>query len=218
MIEGEQIARSPFFASFQAGWFKFSLCSAHIKFGDDLGLRAQEISAVADALIKRAKSEDQVHIFLGDMNIEEKDDEVMHALKSSKLTVPDFGPTNMSGNRWFDQMAFTEKGKAGRKTRLLRHGKFDWRHSVFGPHPKEEALEFSAQDISEGKKRLSRQEILDHYEDKVTKIRQDHGKDPYTNWAKSYKNWTTFEMSDHLPIWMELEVDYSDDYLRRFAQ
>ena len=24
-------------------------------------------------------------------------------------------------------------------------------------------------------------------------------------------------MSDHLPIWIELEVDYSDDYLRRFT-
>ena len=150
------------------------------------------------------------------MNIEKKDDEVMQALKSSKLTVPDFGPTNMGGNRWFDQMAFTQKGKAGNKTRLLRHGKFDWRHAVFGPHPKEAAPELTAKDIADGKARLTAAEILNHYEKKVEKIRKDHGKAPYANWSRSYKNWTTFEMSDHLPIWMELEVDYSDDYLRRF--
>jgi hypothetical protein len=50
----------------------------------------------------------------------------------------------------------------------------------------------------------------------VEKIRKAHGKAPYADWSKSYKNWTTFEMSDHLPIWMELEIDYSDDYLRRY--
>lgn len=216
LIAGEQVARSPFFASFQADWFKFSLCSAHILFGKDLGLRAAEIKVIADTLVKRAKKEDQVHIFLGDMNIEQQDDEVMQALKSSQMTVPDFGPTNMSGNKWFDQMAFTAKGKAGRKTRLLRHGKFDWRHAVFGPHPKDDAPELSAQDKTDGKVRLSAEAILSHYEKKVEKIREDHGKAPYANWSKSYKNWTTFEMSDHLPIWMELEIDYSDDYLRRY--
>lgn len=216
LIAGEQVARSPFFASFQAGWFKFSLCSAHIVFGEDLGLRAAEIKIIADTLVKRAKSEDQVHIFLGDMNIEKKDDEVMQALKDSKLTVPDFGPTNMGGDRWFDQMAFTGKGKAGQKTRLLRHGKFDWRHAVFGPHPEDDTPELSAKDKADGKDRPSAEAILKHYKKKVEKIRKAHGKAPYADWSKSYKNWTTFEMSDHLPIWMELEIDYSDDYLRRY--
>ncbi|MGB5417993.1 endonuclease/exonuclease/phosphatase family protein, partial [Algibacter sp.] len=40
LIAGNQVARSPFFASFQAGWFKFSLCSAHIIYGTDLDMRA----------------------------------------------------------------------------------------------------------------------------------------------------------------------------------
>lgn len=216
LISGEQVARSPFFASFQAGWFKFSLCSAHILYGKDLGLRADEIKIIADTLVKRAKTEDQVHIFLGDMNIEKKDDEVMRALKNSKLTVPNFGPTNMGGNKWFDQMAFTEKGKAVQKTRLLRHGKFDWRHAVFGPHPTDDASKLSDKDKADGKERLKKKEILKHYKKKVIKIRKSYGKAPYANWSKSYKNWTTFEMSDHLPIWMELEIDYSDDYLRRY--
>ncbi len=216
LTSGQQPSRSPFFASFQAGWFKFSLCSAHIVFGDNLKMRAEEIGAIAEALVKRAKSEDQVHIFLGDMNIEKEDGEVMQALKDSKLTVPDFGATNMAGNKWFDQMAFTDKGKAGRKTRLLRHGKFDWRHAVFGPHPKVAATELTAKDKADGKGRPTAEAILEHYEKIVEKIRIAHGKAPYTNWSKSYKNWATYEMSDHLPIWMELEIDYSDDYLRRY--
>lgn len=216
LVSGEQVARSPFFASFQAGWFKFSLCSSHIVYGDDLGIRATEIKVIADALYKRSKSEDQVHIFLGDMNIETEDDEVMQALKDSKMIVPEFGPTNMGGNRWFDQMAFTDKGRAERKTRLLRNGTFDWRHAVFGPHPKDDPPALTSEDQAAGKSRIDLATTLDHYEKIVEGIRSEHGKDPYSNWPRSYKNWTTFEMSDHLPIWMELEIDYSDDYLRRY--
>lgn len=216
LVEGRQIARSPFFASFQAGWFKFSLCSTHIVYGDDKGIRAEEIEAITKALIKRSEKEDQIHIFLGDMNVEKKDDEVMGALVKSGMNVPDFGPTNMGGNKWFDQMAFTEKGSARRKTRLLRHGKFDWRHAVFGPHPQEDPPELTEQDIKEGKSRLTKQQFLDHYEKIVEEMRKEEEKEPYANWPRSYKNWTTFEMSDHLPIWVELEIDYSDDYLRGY--
>lgn len=216
LIAGEQVARSPFFASFQAKWFKFSLCSAHIIYGEDLGLRASEIRAIAKSLVNRAKVEDQVHIFLGDMNIESPDDEIMKALKESGLTVPDFGPTNMGGDKWFDQMAFTVKGIASRKTRLLRHGKFDWRHAVFGPHPHENAPPFSPDEIASGKSRLTLAANLSHYEKKVQEARKKYGKEPYSDWPRSYRKWTTFEMSDHLPIWIELEIDYSDDYLRRY--
>jgi len=210
------VYNAPFFASFQAGWFKFSLCSAHIIFGDDLSKRAAEIGIIAKSLIQRAEKEDQVHIFLGDMNIERQDDEVMAALKNSGLTVPEFGPTNMAGNRWFDQIAFTEKGKADRKTKLLRHGKFDWRHSVFGPHPSEPSIKFSQEEIASGKSRLDLKSNLDHYEQIVAETRRKNNKPPYQNWPNSYSGWTTHEMSDHLPIWIELEVDYSDDYLRRY--
>ncbi len=77
----------------------------------------------------------------------------------------------MGGNRWFDQMAFTEEGKAGRKTRLLRHGKFDWRHAVFGPHPKDDAPELTAKHKADGKRRPATAAILNHYETKVEKIK-----------------------------------------------
>lgn len=220
-LNGRQVARTPFFASFQAHWFKFSLCSAHIIFGKDLELRAQEIKAIANSLVKRAKKEDQVHIFLGDMNIEKKNDEIMKALKSTKMVVPEFGPTNMKGDMWYDQMAFTQKGKAGNKTRLLRHGKFDWRHAVFGPHPNPDgfpALPLTDKDGLDGKNRLSKQALLDHYKPIVNQLRVDYGKEPYADFSKSYKGWSTYEMSDHLPIWMELEIDYSDEYLRKYLE
>ncbi len=191
LIEGEQIARSPFFASFQSGWFRFTLCTAHIRFGDDHGLRAREISVLAKTLMQRARSEGEVYILLGDMNIETSEDAMMAALKGAGFYVPDFGATNLGGDRLFDQIAFSGEGQ---RTRLLRQGKFDWRGSVFRPGDRS-AYEQIAMDIRD---------------------RPDTGK-PYADWARTYPGWCTHEMSDHLPIWIEIEVDYSDDYLAGIA-
>ncbi|MFT5724796.1 MAG: endonuclease/exonuclease/phosphatase family metal-dependent hydrolase [Bacteroidia bacterium] len=239
LIKGNQIARTPFFASFQAGWFRFSLCSAHIKFADDLNIRAQEIKAIANALVKRAKNEDQVHIFLGDMNIESYDDVVMKAMSEAGLNVPNFGGTNMKGDKWFDQMAFTVKGKVKRKTDLLRKGKFDWRQSVYNTEDGGDLLPLTGDNIDNGLSRFNQEESFAHYfsvvkeiQDKKVEIGKkvdkdivdrkvvaaDADKEKKKRLRSYYKSWTTFEMSDHLPIWVELEVDYSDDYLRKYLK
>ena len=211
---GGQIARTPFFAAFQAGWFRFTLCSSHIIFGDDLGVRAQEITAVTKALLKRAKKEDQVFIFLGDMNIESRDDEVWQALVDSDMEVPVFGPTNMKGDRFYDQIAYTVQGASTRKTRLLNFGTFDWRNAVFGPAQERDP---DAPDDPQFIERLTDAENIAHYRPINDEMRRRYGKEPYADFAEEHgSNFMTFEMSDHLPIWVELEVDYSDDYLARF--
>lgn len=219
---GTQIARSPFFASFQAGWFRFTLVSAHIIFGETntagLARRAEEVEAITKALVKRAKKEDQVYVFLGDMNVDSKDGVVMQALKDSKMEVPDFPTTNLGGTKFYDQLAFTVKGKAERKTRLIDHGVFDWRNAVFGPIA-------DGADFSGDPARVTRVDDAAnraHYEP-ICGWNREHNplnptrKPPYANFDHEYKEWTTFEMSDHLPIWVEIETDYSDDYLGRYV-
>lgn len=190
LIGGRQIARTPFFASFQAGWFKFTLCSAHIAFKgkegiSDQELRRAEIAAIAKALAKRAKNEDEVYFFLGDMNIDSPQDATMAALTNNGFTAPLFGGTNLSGNRHFDQIAYTGEHT---KTHLIKHGKVDWRDAVYMP------------------------EDAEHYRP----IAEEARGAPYANWPKQYSGWTTHEMSDHLPIWVELVTDYSDEYLLQF--
>lgn len=56
LITGRQFARTPFLVSFQAGWFKFNLCTVHLLFGsgsEGLELRKQEIRKVGDFFRKR---------------------------------------------------------------------------------------------------------------------------------------------------------------------
>ena len=32
-----------------------------------------------------------------------------------------------------------------------------------------------------------------------------------------YRKWRTWQMSDHAPLWVEIETDFSEDYLKQFA-
>jgi len=207
---GRQIARSPFFAAFQAGWFRFTLCSSHIIYGDDHTLRAAEITAITNALAKRAKIEDQVFIFLGDMNIESVDGPIMDALKASRMELAPVPPSNLGGDKPYDQIAYTVEGKSTRKTRLLRSDAFDWRNAVYGPaRPRDPAAPGDPEFVV----RKTDDENIAHYEPVVAAHRRKHREEPYANFRNSYGNWMSFEMSDHLPVWAELETDYSNEYL-----
>lgn len=188
-ISKSQIARTPFFASFQAGWFKFTLCSTHITFARN-ELRKQEISEISRILAERAsaKNHNEVYVFLGDMNIDSPTNATMKALEKNGMTVPLFGETNQKGDKHFDQIAFTSEGV---KTNFLRHDSFDWRCAVF------------------------KKDEIKHYK----KIAEDKADRTYLKWhtdnysGGTYNWWTTTEMSDHLPIWIELKTDFSDKYL-----
>ncbi|MDW4498735.1 endonuclease/exonuclease/phosphatase family protein [Sulfitobacter sp. D35] len=189
----EQIGRTPFFAAFQAGWFRFTLCSAHIIFEEQEGrpLREDEIRVIASILKERAEEADEVHIFLGDMNIESREDDAFKALTDHGFIVPDVGPTSLTGTKHYDQIAFAGPQDV---THLLGHGVIRWQDVVY------------------------REDQRDSYEAIARSIRDapDTGK-PYSNWTRTYSSWRTHEMSDHLPVWIEIEVDYSDDYLRSIA-
>lgn len=190
LIDGEQIARTPYFASFQAGWFRFTLCSVHIIFGTDKTKRRKEISAIAERLVERSKDEGEVYVLIGDMNIEKRNDDIYKGLSDHGLTVPLFGATNLGGTKFYDQIAFTSDDV---RTNFVTSGTVDWRKDVFGNADK------------------------DHYETVVEAEREADGKDPYGNWDTAYQNFfASFEMSDHLPIWIEIKTDYSDDYLGKF--
>ncbi len=184
----EQIGRTPFFASFQAGWFKFTLCSAHIVFEEQANrpLREDEIRVIATALAKRAKEADEVHVMLGDMNIEDPGDAGMQALVNNGFKAVPLGPTTLSGNRHYDQIAFTGPHN---ETNLVGHGVLRWQDAVFTDAE------------AEGYRSVA-----------PSGDEPDSG-EPDADWPRAYRAWRTHEMSDHLPVWIEIRTDYSNEYL-----
>lgn len=193
-----QFARTPFMVKFQSGWLKFSICSVHAYYGAASGKgyerRVAEIEHIGKFLEKRAQKEKSNMILLGDMNIVAPNDKTMKALKKSSFIVPNglALPTNMLQNKYYDQMAFLYK---------------------------RDELELGESKSSAG--------VFNFFDDLLFRpkdfatyylLSKGNGKWPRSieTRKKYFKNeWRTWQMSDHLPLWMELKIDFTAKYLNR---
>jgi endonuclease/exonuclease/phosphatase family metal-dependent hydrolase len=201
----QQFVRTPYYAAFQSGWFRFSLCTVHILYGDyqDLTERIREIDEIAGFLSKRAARTGENIILLGDFNILSREDATFAPLANHDWEVPLDFYTNVAKNKNYDQIAFKlKKGTVQRGPSDPNAGAFDFFKSVF---------------------RTS--EAKDYH-----KIAKATGR-PMTSWDKSkdwrthkpltraqyYKQWRTWQVSDHMPLWLELKIDFTDDYLKDIA-
>lgn len=191
LINGEQPSRTPFFASFQAAWFKFTICSAHIVSKDKPGkpTRQQEIAQIGKTLKQRAEREDEVHIFSGDFNQNDMNDAGLIDLKNMGYVIPDFGPTNLGAEKkHFDHIAFIGPQK---ESDLMEFGSVKWQEAVYTETDRDAYADIAAKNRNKPNNGV-----------------------PYANWTSSYRRWRTDEMSDHLPIWIEIRTDYTNRYLR----
>ena len=194
----QQFARTPFIASFQAGWLKINLATVHIYYGSgDAGIerRKGEIRRLTALLADRAKSDsdsdaDSYFIALGDFNIVDKKHETMDALLTNDFVIPEplqsVPGSNVKQDKFYDQIALWEGESSRRKTytRILpyRAGVFDFFDVVY------------------------RTDEEDTYRPFMRKPGSD---DSYS----SYSIWRTHQMSDHLPMWVELHIDFAQEYL-----
>lgn len=205
LVEGvHQPARSPFLVRFQSGWFKFNLCTVHSYFGDDSGdgyeRRVAEIDAVAKFLKKRADSDGQNYIMLGDMNVVSPEDRTMKALKKHKFILPaeltlDNNAlrwvSNMKGDKHYDQIAFlVRKDELELAPGEKSAGVFNFYKSVFKENQHEEYAEVGAATGSWPTAETARKK---YYKDE----------------------WRSWQISDHLPLFVELKIDFTDKYLKR---
>lgn len=203
-----QIWRTPYICGFKAGWSNFMLCSAHILWGKETatgGLepadRAEEIRKVAKFLKNRTQDPavwSRNLILLGDFNIFSSDEKGAFGelTKTGGFTIPENHRafvTNAAKNRSYDQIAFRIQ-----KDRLDWTGKagvFDYYQHVYAEA--DQAL--YAEAMGESYLKNSRGKARDAKSQKT--------------YYKTY--WRTHQMSDHLPLWVELKIDFSDQYLRR---
>ena len=203
----QQFVRTPYYASFQSGWFKFSLCTVHILYGDpkDTRKRIGEIDEIASFLSDRVERTGENIILLGDFNILSRKDATFKPLSDHGWTVPLGYKTNVAKSKEYDQIAFKVKPKELKR----------------GPsHPNAGAFDFF-------KTLFLDQDCKNYY-----KIAKATGR-PMASWDKTvdwrdrskrltreqyFRQWRTWQISDHLPLWLELEIDFTDDYLERISK
>jgi len=178
-------SRTPYVAGFKAGWFKFTLCTQHAYYG-------------------KAKSDDPQRL--------EETRNVVRLLKkrmrskdvwaNNSILLGDFNIFSVKDKSF--QAIEKEKFQIpvnlkGKYTNAIKDKPFD-------------QIAFLAKDVEKqlGLAKAGTFSFFDHvYRDEDWKTYQ-----PKLTFRK-YKQWRTFKMSDHLPLWVELFVDFGEAYLEK---
>lgn len=216
LTPAQQLARTPFVCGFQAGWTKFLLATVHILYGDSKPndpRRVQEIHQLAQFL--RSRTLDRTSwsnnlIVLGDFNIFRREDATMGALEEAGFVIPEelqeVPGTNVPQNKHYDQIAF--RVREDRLETTGRAGVFDPFESVYRVTREngegDDEAEY-AEDIGEAYQ----------FSGKGARRKKRDAKGR-TRYYKTY--WRTHQLSDHLPMWVELKINYTDPYLKRLRE
>ncbi|NIR30296.1 MAG: endonuclease/exonuclease/phosphatase family protein [Gammaproteobacteria bacterium] len=198
-----QFARTPFVVAFQAGWFKFNLCTVHIYYGADYGDRLQrrisEIGKLAQFFDRRQRKEKEDYVLLGDFNIVSPAHATMQSLEAEGFVIPEHlkrEKTNLKGDKHYDQIALKVR---------------------------EKRLEVGASGVLQFEKSVFRNNDFTAYFDQMPADKRDHhyrgskqGQPRTEREQREYyrDEWRTWQLSDHLPMWVELKVDFTNDYLK----
>ncbi|MEZ7198489.1 endonuclease/exonuclease/phosphatase family protein [Pseudodesulfovibrio karagichevae] len=225
-----QLSRSPFGCEFQAGWFRFLFTTVHIYFGKEsqgspeYARRVAEIDAVAANIAKRAEKEPCSYILVGDFNIDAMGDPSGNALvRNGFEAVQNNLGSNMDKTRFYDQISWLPRKGTVRQTRSSRNqGVLDVLSAVMNEDQfpdYREAVEATVRGqidkaAAERAERLAKSRDVSAQDKRIAKLDALLA-DPAELKAYYLQTWRTFQISDHLPLWVELSIDFSAEYLTR---
>lgn len=193
-----QLARTPYLCGFRAGWTTFLLTTVHILYGNSARNdpnRVEEIRALADTMAKRASNRFEWSnniILLGDFNIFSPGDDTMGAITGAGFVIPEelqSLPSNALRNKFYDQIAF--KVRPHRFETTGNAGIFDYFQTVYRT---EDEAEYAGA-------------MGERY------LKTVDGRDRKSPGSYYVTYWRTHQMSDHLPMWVEIKTDHTEAYL-----
>jgi endonuclease/exonuclease/phosphatase family metal-dependent hydrolase len=184
----QQFARPPLLAAFRSGEYEFQVCTAHIVFGGDtpkhMMARLEEVRKLGKYLSKRSQFEESDLFLLGDFQMGTRESPILDALRESGVQIPDeiLLPTNIRKNRYYDLIGYASPNKAE-----FPLDKNDPQTGTF--------------DLFE---HVLRDEDFDQYVNEPAFKEFTRGpQDP----LRRFRYWKAYSVSDHLPLWAELEIE-----------
>ncbi|MEO8496238.1 MAG: endonuclease/exonuclease/phosphatase family protein [Planctomycetota bacterium] len=235
-----QFSRTPFGVEFESGWFKFMFSTVHIFFGSNAAgdakyrRRVGEIEAVAKYLAEEARNSDANQILVGDFNIIKPGGVESNALENNGFTtIKNRLGSNRDQTKFYDQISFMSRRNelrligqppatepvAGQDPelpdRVLQYFDSVYRDDQFDTY-KPIMVKRLEEKIKESEKVLKDDKASKSAKAKATTRIKSKQKAMASEAAlkKYYDEWRTFQMSDHLPLWIELEIDFTDAYLK----
>ncbi len=191
-----QLARTPFIAGFQCGWFKFMIATVHLYWGPgnrDNATRRREADKLGEVLMNRVADDDAWApnlILLGDFNIFDPQSGVYKALTKHGFRFPhetmNLPPSNVGKkDRFYDQIGYLFQ--PGAQVKWKDAGVLDFFEAVY-----------TTQQLATYK----------------TVSRFTGRKKPKKYYLETFRR---NEMSDHLLLWTEVAIEFPDNYLKSVA-
>lgn len=181
----DAFSRSPFLAGFRAGWFKFTICSIHTYYGTN-----------NKKVLQRIRDSEMAAELLK-QRMKQKDRWANNAILLGDFNVFDLEDETFAG---LTRANFAiPEGLRGEYTNVNRDKPFD-------------QMGFIAPDVAH-QLEVARTGVFPFF-DYVYRLEDHRTYQPKLTEGK-YKQWRTFKMSDHLPIWCELKIDFSENYLAK---
>lgn len=221
-----QFSRTPFGVEFQSGWFKFQFSTVHIYYGSSsrntpqYSRRVKEIKAVAKYLSKEAKGSDSNKILVGDFNIEQRGSAAFNALEENGFTaVRNRKGSNRDQTKFYDQISFRPRRdelvlmQPERDDRVFQYFDSVYRPEEFSTYKPIIETRIKAKlakanaDLAAATSKRARKKAETQIKSLTAAGKSEASLRDY------YEEWRTYQMSDHLPLWVELEIDFSDRYL-----
>ena len=178
-------ARTPYIAGFRAGWFKFTICTQHFYYGKSKPDDPQRLK------------EAETVVELLHERMKSKDAWAYNAILLGDFNI--FSTKDKTFTAIEKKNFKIPASLKGTYTNVTQDKSFD-------------QIAFLARDI-EWQMDVAKSGTFPFfnyvYRDADWKVYLPNAKE------SQYKQWRTFKMSDHLPLWVELGVDFGTDYLER---
>ncbi len=219
----KQLKRTPAITGFESSWKKFSVISLHLHPGDDAAqaadpndpdsvdvpsdhdVRKEEVRILIELIKEKLEKKhfwNENLILLGDTNLYESDDEIVDLItnegfKECEGLIGQF--TNTSLSQIYDRIFL----KVDRYFKLIKNENDVEKGGVFNLYDY----------VLRADQRAAYHDYMLQHKDNPNTLVDDDAFDSYF-----HRYWKRNQLSDHLPVWIEIEADSSKDFLKSKAQ
>lgn len=191
-----QLARPPLLSVFRSSDWEFEVCTTHIHYGgaraDQHSRRLTEIRDLLEHLRWRARGHTMDLFLLGDFQIERRDSEVHKTLVEGGVQIPDtvLQPASALSERFYSLIGYLNERRSiplaasGRPGGVFRTFDYAMRDEDLGAYARTSAY-----------RRMQASRTRSGIADRNQKTR-----------LRRFRQWRTYYLSDHRPLWIELDL------------
>ncbi len=193
----EQLARPPLLAAFRSGDWEFQVCTTHIvwagsaRSGDALSRRLREVRNLGQYLRARARHDQTDLLLMGDFQLERLGSPIHQALLEGGVQLPEsvLLPAHVVPGRYYSLIGFVS---SAREMPLADGAPPAGVVQVYEHVLRDEDLARFARTAAYRASRPAARPIA--------------GLRKPADRLRDYQRWRTYQMSDHLPLWVELAL------------